>query len=109
MNGPIDLAHGAVQAFEPEPGQVYTVEAAAYLAGVSRRTLLLYCRSGVVRPQVDPRYGALLFDDTSIHAVRRAELLRTEQGLTLAGVSLIFELLRELEGLREELRFLREA
>jgi len=77
------------------------------LAGIPRRTLLLYCKEGLVRPATDPDYGGLLFEDSAILTIRRAEALRTEYGMELAGVRLVFALLAEVEELREELRFAR--
>src|SRR5262245_17328782 len=98
----------SVQVFEPEPGQQYTVDSAAYLSGVSRRTFLLYCRSGLIASLPDPENGAWLFDDEAIAVVRRAEVLRQQHRMDLSGVRLVFELWREVESLRQELRFLRE-
>lgn len=97
----------AVQVFEPEPGRLYTVESAAYLAGVSRRAFLVYCRSGLFEASPDPENGALQFDDEAIAIVRRAEQLRQQHRMDVSGVRLVFDLLREVEVLREELRFLR--
>ena len=102
-----DEGFGALQVYEPEPGQHYTVDAAAYLAGVSRRAFLLYCRSGLIMQVDGAPYGALLFDDAAISTVRRAETLRKTHRMDLAGVRMVFEMMRQMELLRQELRFLR--
>ena len=102
-----DRQSRAVQVFEPGPEQLYPVDAAAYLAGVSRRVLLLYCRTGLIHPSEDAPNGALMFDTSAIHAVRRAEALRASHGISISGVRIIFDLLREVDELRQEVRFLR--
>jgi DNA-binding transcriptional MerR regulator len=96
---------GTVQVFEPEPGQSYSLEAAAHLAGVSRRTVLLYSNAGLIRPTIDPDYGGLRFSEQAILTMRRGEAMRSSYGMDLAGIQLVFGLLREVEDLREELRF----
>ena len=44
----------ALELFQPKPNVLYTLEAAAHLAGVSRRSILIYCRAGLVRSVVQP-------------------------------------------------------
>jgi len=76
-----------VRRFDLEPGSTYSLEIAAHLAGVSRRNILLYCKSGLVRPIVQQPFGAFLFDDEAIHNMRRVEHLRTVCGINLQGRS----------------------
>ena len=97
----------ALQVFDPEPGVQYTLESVAHLTGVSRRSILIYCKSGLVHARVDDEIGAMSFDDEAIYTIRRIEYLRGIHGINLAGVQMIFDLMRELRRLEEEMRFLR--
>lgn len=94
---------------EPESNiqERHTLEAVAALTGVSRREILVYCRSGLVPADGDPEQEDLLFDDEAIYRIRRIEHLRAEQGINLAGIRMIFDLTTEVRRLREEMRFLR--
>ena len=97
----------AVEVFQPKPDARYCLEAAAHLAGVSRRSILVYCREGLVRPTFLPPHGIMAFTEEAIHTVRRIEQLRTVHGCDLASIKVLFELLDEVERLRAELRFWR--
>lgn len=94
--------------FQPEPGAVYSLEATASQAGVSRRTLLIYWKHGMVRPREPSPDEAPFFTDEAIQRIRRIEFLRKAHGANLASVKIILNLSRELERLREELNFLRK-
>jgi len=48
----------ALQLFEPDPAAVYSLEAAARLAHLPRRTILLCCKHGLVSPVSDPGSGS---------------------------------------------------
>ena len=97
-----------LQVCEHEPNLRYTLESVVHLTGVSRRSILVYCRSGLVRPLEDEASGgAMSFDDEAIYAIRRIEHLRSTHGVNLAGVRMIFDLMNELRRLEEEMRFLR--
>ena len=97
----------ALELFQPKPNALYSLDAAAHLAGVSRRSILIYCRAGLVRPVVQPMHGAMEFTEEAIYAVRRIEHLRTVQDLDLAWIKILFDLLDEVDRLRAEVRFLR--
>ena len=98
----------ALELFQPEPSVLYSLNATAHLAGVSRRSILIYCRAGLVRPVVQPPYGVLEFTEESIYAVRRIEHLRTVHGVNLELLKTIFDLLAEVERLQAEVSFLRD-
>jgi hypothetical protein len=98
----------ALEVFEPGPGALYSLDATAHLTEVSRRTILIYCRSGLIEPMKQPPYGALFFDEAAIRSIRQIERLRSTHGINLAGLRIIFDLLRELERLQEETEFLRQ-
>ena len=97
----------ALELFQPEPNVLYSLDAAAHLAGVPRRSILIYCRAGLVRPIFQPPYGVMGFTEEAIHTVRLIEHLRTVHSIDLAWLKTIFDLLNEVERLRAELGFLR--
>ena len=97
----------ALELFQPKPNVFYSLDATAHLAGVPRRSILIYCRAGLVRPVVQPPYGVMEFTEEAIYTVRRIERLRTFQGIDLAVLKTMFDLLNEVERLRAEVRFLR--
>ncbi len=98
----------ALELFQPEPNVLYGLEATARLAGVSRRSILIYCRAGLVHPVVQPPYGTLGFTEEAIYTVRRMEYLRAVHGVDVALLKTMFNLLDEVERLRAEVRFLRD-
>jgi len=104
---PDSAPSGAMELFQPQPNVLYSLDATAHLAGVPRRSILIYCRAGLVRPVVQPPYGVMEFTEEAIYTMRRIEHLRTVYGLDLAWIKTLFDLLDEVERLRAELRFLR--
>ena len=105
---PISPAPRALELFQPRPNELYSLEAAAHIAGVSRRSLLVYCRAGLVRSVLQSPYGVMTFTEEAIHAVRRIEQVRRVHGPDLALLKALFDLLNEVGQLRSELRFLRQ-
>ncbi|MGA7826668.1 MAG: MerR family transcriptional regulator [Geobacteraceae bacterium] len=97
----------ALELFQPRPNILYSLDAAAHLAGVPRRSILIYCRAGLVRAVLQPPYGVMAFTEETIRTVRRIEHVRTVHGLDLTLLKTMFDLLEEVERLRSELRFLR--
>jgi len=97
----------ALTLFQPDPRVHYSLDATAHLAGVPRRSILIYCRAGLVRPVLQPPHGMMTFTGEAIDAVRRLEHVRTTHGLDVAWIAAMFDLLAELKRLRAELRFLR--
>jgi DNA-binding transcriptional MerR regulator len=104
---PDSLPLRALELFQPEPGVLYSLDATARLAGITRRSILIYCRAGLVRPVIQPPYGVMEFTEEAIYTLRRIEYLRTAHGLDLAWIKTMFDLLDEVERLHAELRFLR--
>jgi DNA-binding transcriptional MerR regulator len=94
-----------LQVNEPGPGVLYSLDAVVHLTGVSRRGILVYCKSGLVRPSGDPQQGEFSFDDEAIYRIRRVEHLRLVHGINLAGIRMIFDLMNELQRLENEMRF----
>lgn len=97
----------ALEVFQPTPNVLYSLDAAAHLAGVSRRSILIYCRAGLVRPIIQPPHGVMEFTEEAIHTLRQIEHLRSVHDIDLAMLKTMFDLLDEVERLRAELRFLR--
>ncbi len=85
----------------------YSLEAAAGLADVHPEMLRYYCQMGIlgqVRAKAD---AELIFDDDAIYELRRFEHYRQHHGLNRKTLRLLCELWREVERLRNEVRFLR--
>jgi DNA-binding transcriptional MerR regulator len=97
----------ALELFQPKPNVLYSLDAAAHLAGVPRRSIMIYCRAGLINPIFQPPYGVIEFTEEAIYVVRQIERLRAVHGLDLAWLKTLFDLLDEVERLRAELRFLR--
>lgn len=81
-----------------------TTRPSAQIAGVSRAVLVAYCESGVL-PISPAKLDEGALDDELVRTIRRIEFLREHHGINLAGIRIIAELMREVERLREELRF----
>ena len=86
---------------------LYSLEMVAELTGLTRREVLLCCRSGLVRSHPAAVEQPLQFDDAAVYALRRVAQARAVYGVNLAGAQLICELLDEVERLRAELDFWR--
>jgi DNA-binding transcriptional MerR regulator len=98
----------ALELFQPNPDVLYSLDATAHLAGVPRRSILIYCRAGLVRPVFQPPHGVMAFTEEAIYTVRRVEDVRGAHGLEVAWIKTMFDLLDEVERLRAEVRFLRQ-
>jgi len=100
--------HLALDKYQPKPNILYTLDAAAYIAGVPRRSILVYYRAGLVQSVFQPPYGVMAFTEEAIHKVRRIEHVRTLHCPDLTLLKTLFSLLEEVDHLRTELRFLRQ-
>lgn len=94
----------AVQSFEPEPNAVFSIENAAHLAGVPRRTILVYCKHGLISPMTDPTLWGYWFSADTIRTLRRIESLRMTCGDDFPGIAMILELIDEVQALKAQLR-----
>jgi len=97
----------SVQVFQPKPDVLYSLDVASHLAGVPRRSILVYCRAGLVRPVFQEPYGVMSFTEEAIHTIRRIERVRTVHGINVTWIRTVFDLMEEVERLRAEVRFLR--
>jgi len=100
--------HFALEQYQPKPNILYTLDAAAHIAGVPRRSILIYCRAGLVQSVFQPPYGVMAFTEEAIHTIRRIEQVRSMHGSNITLLKTLFSLLEEVERLRSELRFLRK-
>src|SRR5438309_10893518 len=89
-----------LQLFDPPADAVYTIEAAAQLAAVPRRTILVYCKHRLLSPLLDTRVKGYSFDGDGIRSLRRIEALRTVCGDDFAGIRGILDLTQELKRLQ---------
>jgi DNA-binding transcriptional MerR regulator len=100
--------HSAPETNEPSYASgevVYTLEMVERITRLPRRTILVYHRHGLISPaQRVAEVNSWRFDDETLRVLRRAEWLRRELGVNLAGIKLIMGLLDEVETLRAELR-----
>jgi DNA-binding transcriptional MerR regulator len=94
-----------IQLFEPPSDAVYSIEAAARLVGLPRRTILVYCKHRLVSPVIDAN-RAYCFDRNGIRALRRIEALRPICGRDLAGIKIILDLTDALEHLHAKVHSL---
>jgi hypothetical protein len=111
MKKAIDTAprpHFALDKYQPKPNILYTLDAAAYIAGVPRRSILIYYRAGLVQSVFQPPYGIMAFTEEAIHKVRCIEHVRALHGPNLTLLKTLFNLIEEVDHLRTELCFLRQ-
>ena len=90
----------ALQLFDPPDDTVYSIEAAAKLAGVPRRTILVYCKHRLLSPLTDDGVEGYSFDGDGIRLLRRIEALRAVCGDDFTGIRIILDLTKELERLQ---------
>ena len=98
----------AVEIFHPQPDTLYPLDTTARLAGVERRTVLVYCRHGMIRPVVGDEDESWKFSEETVRVIRRIEGLRESHGINLAGIRMIIDLMNRVDELEREVRFLRE-
>src|SRR5690606_41535679 len=81
---------------------VYLISEAARRAGMHAQTLRTYDRLGLVVPQRAPGRGRR-YSERDIDKLREIQRLSQEEGVNLAGIARIFELVEENERLRDRL------
>jgi DNA-binding transcriptional MerR regulator len=95
-----------IQLFEPPANAVYTIDSAADLAHVPRRTIAVYYKHGLVSSTGDPARNGYYFDKEAILTLRRIEDLRTVCRNNLAVIKMILDLTSEVERLNSKMRSL---
>jgi DNA-binding transcriptional MerR regulator len=86
----------------------YTIEMVARITRIPEEQIAVYWHSGFVSPVEQSERSEPVFDEQAIHRLRRIAFLLSEYGINREGLTMISELLSEVERLREEVRFLRE-
>ena len=81
---------------------VYYISIVAEMVETHPQTLRMYERMGLVSPN-RTRNNVRLYSESDVEQVRRIQHLTQELGVNLAGVEVIFDLLREMQRLREEM------
>ena len=107
MNENAPDTSSTLQRFEPVAEEVYSIEAVVHLTQTPRHLIAVYCRHGLIAPIAPPERGGWLFDDEAIRELRHLQRLRDELRLELPALCVVVEMRREIEQLREEVRFLR--
>jgi len=74
---------------------------------VSRHSIVLCCKYGLVAAISDPTMGGWYFDEDALQTLRRIEALRPLWGGNLAAARTILALEDEVNRLRAELRIWR--
>lgn len=99
----------ALRAFEPATDEIYPIEAVVGITLTPRHRIAVYYLHGLVAPVAPPERAGWWFDQEAIRELRRIECLRQDYAMGLAALRLVSGLLREVEGLREEVRVLRRG
>lgn len=86
---------------------LFMISVAAELAGVHPQTLRIYERKCLIRPSRSAG-NTRLYSQSDVDRLRFIQQLTQEEGVNLAGVTRIIELMQEVDDLREELAETRE-
>lgn len=81
---------------------VYFISIVAEMVETHPQTLRMYERMGLICP-CRTRNNVRLYSQSDVEQVRRIQHLTQELGVNLAGVEVIFDLLREMQRLRAEM------
>jgi MerR family transcriptional regulator/heat shock protein HspR len=81
---------------------VYHISIVAEMVETHPQTLRMYERMGLVSPQ-RTRNNVRLYSDEDVEHIRRIQHLTQQMGVNLAGVEVVFDLLREMERMRAEM------
>ncbi len=98
----------AIELFQPDPNVLYSLDAIAHLADVPRRSILVYCRAGLLQPVFQEPYDVMAFTEEAVLTARRIEHVRAAHGIDAAWIKVMFDLLDEVDSLRAEVRLLRK-
>lgn len=87
----------------------YSLEEAAQLTGVHSDLLRKYCDLGLLGEARAANTDEPTFDEDALYEVRRIEHYHRHLGVNLHALPVVCDLVREVERLRAELRFLRDT
>ena len=86
---------------------LYSLATAAHLTGVHPELLRYYCQLGLLGDARAEAENDPTFDDNALFEVRRIEHYQRELGVNRQALPLICGLVREVDRLQTEIRFLR--
>ncbi|PQV64059.1 MerR HTH family regulatory protein [Abditibacterium utsteinense] len=81
---------------------VYHISIVAQMVDTHPQTLRTYERMGLVNPQRTAN-NVRLYSEEDVEIVRKIQHLTQDLGVNLAGVEVVFKLLRDMERLKAEL------
>ena len=93
----------------PTGPSTYSLGQAAKLGGVHPEMLRYYCQIGLLGRERTRPSAQLSFNDDALYELRRIEHYRRHHGLSRRTLRMMAALWREIDGLNNELRFLRGA
>ena len=102
MNDQAQTPVYTIQRFEPDPNTLYNIESTARIGDVSRRTLVLLYKYGLLTPVMDPECAGYYYNDEAIRRLRRIAYLRNVRGVNLPGIQMILGVMEEMDSLRSE-------
>src|SRR5476649_454241 len=82
---------------------VYHISIVAEMVETHPQTLRMYERMGLVAPR-RTRNNVRLYSDDDVEQVRRIQHLTQELGVNLAGVEVVFKLLKEIDRMRAQVQ-----
>ncbi len=94
----------AVQIFEPDPEAVYGIDVVAQLVHAPKRTILVYCKHGLVSPMPASTDQGYTFDAQAVRDLLRIESLRQACDNELTTLKFMVDLINEVQRLRRELQ-----
>ena len=100
---------GTSQRSEPGPEPVYSIEDVVHITQTPRHLIAVYCRHGLIAPVAPPEQDGWWFDDEAIRELRHLQRWREELQLEVPALCVLWEMQREIERLRAEMRFLRKG
>lgn len=99
-----DILNANHEVYDPSGKSFYSIEEASQIVNVTRRTIAIYYKHGLISPYIDPENEIWWFDEEAILRLKRIEQLRSVYNLNLQTLKLIVQLMNEVERLRKELR-----
>ena len=81
---------------------VYHISVVAEMVETHPQTLRTYERMGLISPQ-RTRNNVRLYSEEDVELVRRIQHLTQDLGVNLAGVEVVFKLLREIEKMQAQI------
>ncbi len=106
---PETFSYQTIELYQPNPNARYSLDATAHISGLSRRSILLFCKAGLVHPEFQSPFGIMEFTEETIYLIRKVETLRISHGLDLSSLKIIFDLIAEVNRLKTEVKFLRSV